>query len=409
MSAPARPPGGRASSLGEEVAQRQEGGQPVAPARPPGGRASSLGEDVAQRQEDTPASVAPFYAYVGSRTTRERNARGKGISVFRFDPANAALTLLQEHGGLVNPSFLAMDRSQRHLYTVHGDCQHVSSFDIGEDGRIVLLGTQDTGGRNPVHLALDPSERFLVVSNHLSCALAVLPVTADGRIGAVAQTLRLEGPAGPHRVEQPHSKPHFNPFDLSGRHVLVPDKGLDRVFCLAFEDGRLRLAAQAVCRENSGPRNLVFHPCLPAAYVVNELDSTVTLYRYEPDAPELEPLQIIPTLPQSYTGNNRASGIVVDPAGRFLYASNRGLDSIAIYAIDPASGWLEFLGVQDASGATPRFISLGPDGRFLFVAHEDSDGIAVFRVDPDSGALSLAAPIVPVGSPVSIVFKTAPR
>lgn len=354
------------------------------------------------------SGAASYFAYVGSRTTRERNAHGKGISVFRYDPDSAALTLLQEHGGLVNPSFLAIDRAQRHLYTVHGDGRHVSSFDIGEDGRIALLGTQDTGGTNPVHLALDPGERYLVVSNHLSCSLAVLPVSPEGRIGPVAQTLRLEGPAGPHRIEQPHSKPHFNPFDPAGRHVLVPDKGLDRVFCLAFEDGRLRPASYVTCREHSGPRNLVFHPWLPVAYVVNELDSTVTLYRYEPDTAQLKPLQIIPTLPQDYTGNSRASGIVIDPAGRFLYASNRGLDSIAMYAVDPASGWLQFLGVQDALGATPRFITLDPDGRCLFVAHENSDGIAVFRVDRDSGALRLAAPIVPVGSPVSVVFKAAP-
>ncbi|MBV6307342.1 lactonase family protein [Candidimonas humi] len=363
-------------------------------------------EDVAPRQPGPSAGAATsYFVYVGSRTTRERNARGKGISVFRYDPDGAALTLLQEHGGLVNPSFLAIDRSQRHLYTVHGDSRYVSSFDIGEDGRIALAGTQDTGGENPVHLALDPGERFLVVSNHLSCTLAVLPVSPEGRIGPVAQTLRMDGPPGPHRVEQPHSKPHFNPFDPSGRYVLVPDKGLDRVFCLAFENGRLRPASHAVCRENSGPRNLVFHPRLPAAYVVNELDSTVTLYRYEPEEPRLEPLQIVPTLPQSYTGNSRASGIVVDPAGRFLYASNRGLDSIAVYAIDPDSGWLDFQGVHDALGKTPRFITLDPDGRRLFVAHEDSDGIAVFDMDPGSGGLSLAAPIVPVGSPVSVVFK----
>lgn len=352
------------------------------------------------------AARRPVYAYVGSRTTRERNARGRGISVFRYDPDTAGLTLLQEHGGLVNPSFLAIDRTQRHLYTVHGDREQVSSFAIDDAGRITHLGMQGTGGRNPVHLALDPTGRFLVVSNHLSCSLAVMPVAPDGTIGAPVQTLQLEGPAGPHRVEQPHSKPHFNLFDPGGRYVLVPDKGLDRVFCLAFESGRLRMASWAACREHAGPRNLVFHPRLDAAYVVNELDSTVTLYRYDPRGGVLEPAQIIPTLPQSFTGNSRASGIVVDPLGRYLYASNRGLDSIAIFSIDPSTGWLEFLGVQDALGATPRFLTLDPQGRFLLVAHEDSDGIVAFHVDPRSGALRQAGPITPVASPVSLVFKT---
>jgi 6-phosphogluconolactonase len=350
-----------------------------------------------------------MYAYVGSRTTKERKARGKGISVFRFDPVDARLVLIQEHGGLVNPSFLAIDRAGRHLYTVHGDCDQVSSFRIDEQsGMIEYLGSQTTQGKNPVHLALNASERFLLVSNHLSSSLAVLPVTCDGVIGPLVQRLVLDGPVGPHRSEQPYSKPHFNLFDPSGRFVLVPDKGLDRIFSFEFFEGRLRESNPAfvACREHAGPRNLVFHPRLNWAYVVNELDSSVTVYRFDPDNGGLHPLQIIPTLPQDFTGNSRASSIEIDPSGKFLYTSNRGLDCLAIFSVDQASGWLTFLGVQETLGKTPRFFAMEPSGRFLFVANEDSDSIVTFLQDPASGTLTQVGEIAPIGSPVSIVFKT---
>ncbi|GAB2898616.1 lactonase family protein [Paralcaligenes ginsengisoli] len=349
------------------------------------------------------------YIYVGSRTTRERNARGKGISVFHFDRDSARLALVQEQGGLVNPSFLAIDRAGRHLYTVHGDRDQVSSFSIdAQSGMIEYLGSQTTQGKNPVHLALSASERFLLVSNHLSSSLAVLPVTPDGLIEPPVQRLVLHGPVGPHRSEQPHSKPHFNLFDPSGRFVMVPDKGLDRIFSFEFIDGRLRESNPPFveCREHAGPRNLVFHPKLSRAYVVNELDSSVATYRFDPDKGGLEPMQIIPTLPQDFTGNSRASSIEIDPSGKFLYASNRGLDCLAVFSIDQASGWLTFLGVQETLGRTPRFFTVEPSGRFLFVANEDSDSIVTFLRDPISGGLTQVGDVTPVTSPVSIVFRT---
>lgn len=351
-----------------------------------------------------------MFVYVGTRTTRERNARGKGISVFHFERDTARLSLVQEFSGLVNPSFLTIDRANKYLYTVHGDCEHVSSFAIADSGLISHLSTQDTLGKNPVHLALSPSEQFLVVSNHLSSSLSVLPVTHEGMIEPPVQRVVLEGPAGPHRIEQPYCKPHFNLFDPSGKFVVVPDKGSDRVFSFEFMGGDrpLRPAREpfVVCREQAGPRNLVFHPRLGLAYVVNELDSTVTLYRFDTSQGSLHPVQIIPTLPQSFTGNSRASSIAIDASGRFLYASNRGLDSLARFAIDPESGWLSFLGIQECLGRTPRFFTLEPSGQFMFIANEDSDSIVTLFVDPATGTLSPAADITSVGSPVSMVFKT---
>lgn len=353
-----------------------------------------------------------MFAYVGSRTTRERNAHGDGISVFRVDPDGARLELVQVVRDLVNPSFLALDRAGRHLYTVHGDMSDISAFRVdAATGKLEFLNRQGTGGKNPVHLALDPSGRHIVVSNHLGSSLAVLPVRADGSLGELAQLVTLEGPLGPHRIEQKLSKPHFNPFDPSGDFVLVPDKGLDRTFSFRFAGGRLTPADPpfTVAREGAGPRHLAFAPRLGMAYVVNELDSTVTAYTYSARTGGLTPRQILSTLPDTFTGNSRAAGIQVDGDERFLYASNRGHDSIAVFRIDPGTGLLSFAGADATQGKTPRFFTLAPNGRSLFALNEDSDSIVAFAVDRATGRLRPTGDAVRSGSPVCMVFSAPAR
>ncbi|BBP99433.1 6-phosphogluconolactonase [Burkholderia sp. SFA1] len=351
----------------------------------------------------------PMFAYVGSRTTRERNARGDGISVYRVEPATGALTLVQLVKDLVNPSFLALSANGERLYTVHGDLSDISAFKVDKTtGELSFLNKQSTEGKNPVHLAIDPTGRYVVVSNHIGASLAVLPIAADGSLQPLTQIVKLEGPVGPHRVEQKQAKPHFNPFDPAGEFVVVPDKGLDRVFSFRFKDGQLTPAESpfVVTRETAGPRHLAFHPKGAYAYVVNELDSTVTAYGYDAATGALKPLQIVSSLPDTYTGNSRASEIEVDRSGRFVYASNRGYDSIAVYRIDPSSGHLSFAGATQTSGRTPRFITSTPDGRFMYALNEDSDSIVAFSIDAASGALKPTGFSIASGSPVCMVFST---
>jgi 6-phosphogluconolactonase len=350
----------------------------------------------------------PMFAYVGSRTTRERNARGDGISVYRVEPASGALTLVQLVKELVNPSFLALSADGERLYTVHGDLSDISAFKVDRvSGALTFLNTQSTGGKNPVHLAIDPTGRYVVVSNHIGASLAVLPIAADGSLQALTQLVKLDGPIGPHRVEQKQAKPHFNPFDPGGEFVIVPDKGLDRVFSFRFKDGQLTPAAShfVTTRETAGPRHVAFHPQGAYAYVVNELDSTVTVYRYDRATGALTPLQIVSSLPDTFTGNSRASEIEVERSGRFVYASNRGFDSIATYRVDQATGHLTFLGATQTSGKTPRFITSTPDGRFMYALNEDSDTIVAFAVHADDGALTPTGFSIASGSPVCMVFS----
>jgi 6-phosphogluconolactonase len=352
-----------------------------------------------------------MFVYVGSRTTKERAARGEGISVFLLKEDSGALELVDIARGLVNPSYLALSANGAFLYAVHGDQSEVSAFRVDQStGRITLLNTQGTLGKNPVHLAIDPTGRFLVVSNHLGGSLAVLPIHTDGSLEAVTQLLVLEGEPGPHRIEQKQAKPHFNPFDPTGRFVMVPDKGLNRIFIFRFDGGRLVPAPmpQARTRETAGPRHMAFHPGGLFAYVVNELDSTVTAYRLNPESGGLEPFHLLSTLPASFTGDSRAAGIQMDSQGRFLYASNRGFDSIAVFAIDSASGAMTFLRARPTHGKTPRFITPSPDGRFMFALNEDSDSIVTLPIDARSGLLGAPVATINSGSPVCMVFSAAP-
>lgn len=349
-----------------------------------------------------------MFAYVGCRTTRERNARGDGISVYSVDPTSGALQHVQLLDGQVNPSFLALSANGERLYTVHGDLSDISAFAIDRTtGKITFINTQSTQGNNPVHLAIDPTGQYVVVSNHIGSSLAVLPIAADGSLKALTQLVELDGPLGPHRVEQKVAKPHFNPFDPSGDFVIVPAKGMDRILTYRFRDGTLTPATPAFvpARETSGPRHIAFHPNTRFAYCINELDSTVTTYHYSSENGALRAIQIVSTLPDTFTGNSRASAIEVDKTGRFVYASNRGYDSVAIFKINQESGALTLVDVAQSLGRTPRFMTSTPDGRFMYVLNEDSDSIVTFAVDHASGRIKPTGASVNTGSPVCMVFS----
>jgi 6-phosphogluconolactonase len=351
-------------------------------------------------------------AYVGSFTTPERQARGEGITVYRIDPGSGDWTRIQRVGEFPNPSFLALDRTQRFLYAAHGDFSEATAFAIdGKTGEISLLNRQSTGGGNPVHLTVDPTNRHLAVANYKTGSVAALPIAANGSLGPVSSLVELSGAPGPHRREQPSSRPHEIPLDRSGQFFVVPDKGLDKVFVFRLDagSGALRVVdpAGVTTREGAGPRHVKFDRAGRVAYVLNELDATMTAYRFDLESGALSPFQIVSLLPDSFTGTSQAAEIAVAPSGRFVYASNRGHDSIAILAVDAASGRLAPVDWVATQGRTPRFFTFDPSGDLLHVANEGSDTIVTFRVDPASGGLTPTGQVVATGSPSCIVFRTA--
>ncbi|MBP0495486.1 lactonase family protein [Roseomonas sp. SG15] len=349
------------------------------------------------------------FAYVGSFTTEQRKARGDGINVYSIDAGTGAWRHVQRLGDLTNPSFLILSADGRFLYSVHGDLDYATAYAVdAATGEIRVLNRAATGGRNGVRQAIDPSGRFMVVANYASGSVAVLPLRPDGGLSDQHQLLPLEGTNGPHRAEQASSHPHDVVFDPTGRHVIIPDKGLDRVFVFRFDPqaGKLTPVSSVASRTGAGPRHLAFHPRLPVAWVLNELDSSVATYRWDAAAGTLTPMQVLTTLPATFFGASVAAEIAVTPDGAYVYCSNRGDDSVAAFAADSGTGALTPAGWTSTGGRDPRFIAVDPTGRFLLAANEQGDTIVPFRLDGANGRLSPNGPPIRNGSPVTIAFST---
>lgn len=371
--------------------------------------AVTASEWVSPRAFSQPSRAAPLFAYVGCFTTEERGAIGEGINVYRVDPISGNWDHVQLVGDLASPSFLAIDRDSRFLYSVHADEPYTSAFAIdAASGRLTYLNSEDNGGTNGVHVAVDPSNRFIVVSNYASGSMAVLPINEDGSLAPRSDLVRLPGAPGPHPTQQTSSHPHHNPFDPQGRFLLVPDKGLDRVFVFGLETSSGTLVSantpSVAMQPGAGPRHAGFHPTLPFAYVLNELDSTLAVYDYDSQSGELSQQQLVSTLPDDFSGNNTTAEIAVHRSGRFLYCSNRGHDSIAAFAIDQSNGSLSLLGWTPTGGERPRYFGLDPSGKFLYACNELGHTIVTFRVDSATGELDPTGHVVKTGSPVTIVF-----
>jgi 6-phosphogluconolactonase (cycloisomerase 2 family) len=224
------------------------------------------------------------------------------------------------------------------------------------------------------------------------------------------QLVPLPGLPGPNRIEQASSHPHQIVFDPSGKFVVVPDKGLDRIFIFSFDPatGRLTPTEQgsAVARSGSGPRHAAFHPTLPVLFVLNEIGSSIATYYLEAEHGSLRPVQILPTLPSDYTGENTAAEIAVSAGGRFVYCSNRSHDSIAMFAADASTGLLTSIGWVPSRGRVPRFIGFDPSHRFLYAANEQADTVVSWLADPSTGRLTPTEQVVRNASPCTIAFAT---
>ena len=371
------------------------------------------------RRESRPArraaggGAAPtLFAYVGCFSGGGRNARGEGISVYRVGPDPDEWLLVQLLQDRTSPSFLVRDPKRPLLYAVHERAGQASVLRVDpRSGELALVNQVATGGLNPTHLALDPTGRFLVIANYGGGSVSVVPVLADGSLGARSHLVALEGALGPHKTEQSTPHPHQCCFDPSGRHVAVPDKGLDRVFMFRLDPATGRLQAadppSVAARSGAGPRHLGFHPAAPFAYVINELDSTVAVLRLEAASGALTPIQVVPSVPSSFAGPNTGAAIEVSRSGRYVYASNRGHDSIVVFAVDPQQGTLTPRGWTSTGGRVPRFFCIDPSGTRVYAANQGSDTIVSCRLNPSSGELTPTGRVIQSGSPTSIAFGPA--
>lgn len=329
--------------------------------------------------------------YIGTYT------RGSGgIHLLKMDPETGALT----HEGLVaecpSPSFLAISPDGRFVFAVNetGDygganTGSVTAFhrDKGS-GKLTQLNTRSSHGSYPCHLTMSKSGRHILAANYGSGTVVVLPVGADGTLGEASCVIQHRGSSvNKSRQEGPHA--HSVNLDAANRFALVCDLGTDEVLVYRFDDERGTLTPhdpRAVeARKGAGPRHLAFHPNGRIVYVINELDSTIASYRYSPSAGTLRPVGVAETLPRDFAGQSTTAEVIVHPSGKWVYGSNRGHDSLAVFAVNASSGALRYVGHQPTQGKTPRNFASDPSGKFIVAANQDSNSIEAFRVDPKTG------------------------
>ncbi|WP_278675750.1 lactonase family protein [Acidaminococcus fermentans] len=345
-----------------------------------------------------------MFAYIGSRTTKERKALGEGITVWARE--GAAWEKIQTVSCGPNPSYLCLNGSQDRLYAIHGDYSEVTAFQAGEDGRLTQLNTVPTYGTNPVHLVVSPNGKSLYVANLETGSLARLTLEKDGSLGGVQQVIFVPGQPGHGYVSHPHQV-CLHP---DGKWLLVPCQGRDHgvgkvaVYAIDPEDNHLTEAFVWTARKGAEPRHVAVHPNGRWVYLVNEKDSTAIFFHFDEGTGTLEPRQMLTTLPEDYFGPGWASGIVMERSGKAVYVSNRTHDTVTVFTIDPETGRLAFRQNLPTEGNQPRFLDLEPDGKRLVAANELTHTVTVFDVQPD-GSLEREKNQIREGSPVCVIWK----
>ncbi|MEO6808900.1 MAG: lactonase family protein [Isosphaeraceae bacterium] len=351
----------------------------------------------------------PLRVYVGTYT----GGKSQGIYLLELDPATSVLTPKGLAGESVNPSFLAIHPTHRFLYAVAevNDVNGkkgggVSAFTINQaDGTLTALNGESTQGAGPCYVTVDREGKNALAANYSGGSAAVLPIQADGKVSPASAFVQHEGKgADPKRQDKPHV--HSINLDAANRFAFVADLGLDKVFVYRFDPKAGTLTPNdppfAKVAPGSGPRHFAFHPDGRHAYLINEMKSTVTVFNYDPEQGVLTETQTISTLPEGFDGVSWTAEVQVHPSGKFLYGSNRGHDSIAVFAIDPQSGKLSTVAHEPTLGKNPRHFGIDPSGRTLLAANQDSDNIVVFRINPETGRLQPTGQQVEIPKPVCV-------
>jgi len=365
-----------------------------------------------------PAMASDSYIiYFG---TCPASGKNKGIYTCRLDTATGKLRAPELAAKTANPSFLAIHPDCRYLYAV-GDSGvfggrktgAVSAFAIDQaTGKLTLLNRQSTGGLGPCHLNVDRTGKCVLVANYSSGSCASLPVRDDGSLGEAGSFIQHEGSSvNPKRQAGPHA--HSINLSPDNRFAFVADLGLDKVLIYKLDPVRAMLTPNdppfATVPPGSGPRHLAFHPSGRFAYVINEMFCTVTAFSYEAKQGALKEIQTVSTLPkgESVQPGYSTAEVQVHPGGKFLYGSNRGHDTIAVFAIDQVSGTLSLIQNEPTQGKMPRNFGIDPTGAWLLAANQDTGNVVVFAVDPKTGKLKPTGQIIAVGAPVCVKFMSA--
>jgi 6-phosphogluconolactonase len=362
----------------------------------------------AARAADPPQAL---WAYFGTYTN---SGKSKGIYCYKLDLASGKLTEAGVTEGIKNPSFLAIHPTGKYLYAVSevNDAGGkpggaVSSFALDrKTGKLTPLNHQSSEGAGPCHVSVDKTGQCLLVANYSGGSVASLPIKADGSLEAAASAIQHSGSgADPRRQAGPHA--HSINVSPDNRFAFAADLGLDKVLIYKLDPAKGTLTASdpafGKTPDGGGPRHFAFHPAGRFAYVCNEMKSSVTAFAYDANSGALTESQTITTLPEPVSGNSTAE-IQVHPSGKFLYCSNRGHDSLAIYLIDEKTGQLTAAGHQKTLGRTPRNFGIDPTGQFIVACNQSTDNVAVLKVDQATGKLSQVGDLVSIPAAVCVKF-----
>lgn len=361
------------------------------------------------------AKPEKLWVYIGTYTGKN----SKGIYRCELDLASGKLSKPELAGEVTNPSFLAIHPNQRFLYAV-GEVGSVGGKKGGgvsalaidpKTGNLTLLNQQSSVGAGPCHLVVDKAGKNVLAANYGGGSTVALPIGPDGKLAESSAFIQHEGKSSnPKRQESPHA--HSVNLDAANRFAFVADLGLDKVLIYKFDPSKGTLTANdpafAATASGAGPRHFAFHPSGKYAYVINEIANTVTAFAYDADKGALKEIQSITTLPKDFKGTSHTAEVVVHPSGKFLYGSNRGHDSIAIFSIDE-SGKLTAAGHQGTGIKTPRNFNIDPTGAFLLVGNQAGNSVIVFRIDPKTGDLKETGNVVEVPAPVCLKFLAVPK
>jgi 6-phosphogluconolactonase len=347
--------------------------------------------------------------------TKDKGSTSQGIYAFRWDADSGTLVPLGLAGATVNPSFLTLSPDRRHLYAVNEVDEYlgeksgsVTSFAVaGDSGKLSTINTVSSAGGGPCKITVDFTGKAVFVANYDGGSAASFRVLSSGALSKAVSKFQYSGhSADPARQAAPHT--HCTTVSPDNRYVLINDLGLDRISVYHLDASRARLTTNDPpfyeALPGSGPRSFAFHPSGKWAYSLNEIANTIDALAWDGERGTLTRLQNISTLPEGFTGSNTAAQVAVDSSGRFLYASNRGDDSIAVFSINDSDGTLKAVQRVDCGGKSPRHFTLDPGNQWLLVANQDSSNIVVFARNPRSGFLTASGNEYSLSFPVCLVF-----
>ena len=344
--------------------------------------------------------------YVGTYTSEG----AEGIYLCRFDESSGSLSLENIFNGIEDPTFLKISPDRKYLYAVtrasnNTDASggYIQAFEIKPDGSLTFINRQSSNGAGPCHVDVSPDGRFAAIATYGGGTFSLYPVQNNGSVGEASMTIQSQGSgSNPDRQKGPHA--HSVIFTPDGKMLFGADLGTDRMHAFDIKGDKIISASQSYLHlaPGSGPRHFKFHPDAKTMYVINELNSTITSFKKK--GRKWKELQTITTLPENFSGTNYCADIHVSPDGRFLYGSNRGHNSIAVYSINQKSKMLGWVTSVSTHGDWPRNFTLSADGKFLLAANQRSGNIVVFKIDPATGIPEYTGNELQLPSPVCLEF-----